>query len=369
MKARRTIALGAILMLLAAALIPQAAMAGPKRRIAILPFEYGAVSGSLGGYDLGKGVASLLTTKLVNDGTYSIIDRTHLDAILKEQNFSVSDRADASTANKIGKMLGVDAVVYGTITAFGFEDKRTSYSAPSVYVPVSIPYVGGLGSMFGGMRGSSRKQKARTAIDATVTDTNTGEILAAVHGLGESSKASSSFGSYDVDSSDFSSSLAGEATNQAVEQMGTQLISMAAKIPDNQSLALQNVEGRVADVTGREVIVNVGKQNGIAAGDHLSVDRPYKTIKDPVTGKTLKEMSSTIALIKIKEVNQDNSTGDITKGGGVKVGDAVKKVTTDVTAIVISPLPDAGGGGAIGTTHQSRTMTTSGTVLKKETTK
>ncbi len=77
---------------------------------------------------------------------------------------------------------------------------------------------------------------------------------------------------------------------KTVEQMGTQLISMAAKIPDNQSLALQNVEGRVADVTGREVIVNVGKQNGIAPGDHLSVDRPYKTIKDPVTGKTLKEM-------------------------------------------------------------------------------
>ncbi|MBX9950287.1 MAG: hypothetical protein K2Y39_14050 [Candidatus Obscuribacterales bacterium] len=367
MKGRRTIALGAILMLLAVSLLPQAAMAGPKRRIAVLPFEYGAVSGSLGGYDLGKGVASLLITKLVNDGTYSLIDRQHLDAILKEQNFSVSDRADASTANKIGKMLGVDAVVYGTITAFGFEDKRTSYSAPSVPIPVSIPYVGGVGSLFGGFHGSSRKQKARTAIDATVTDTNTGEILAAVHGLGESQKASSSFGAYDVDSSDFSTSLAGEATNQAVEQMGGQLIAMAAKIPDNQSLALQNVEGRVADVTGREVIVNVGKQNGIAAGDHLSVDRPYKTIKDPVTGKVLKEMSSTIALIKIKEVAQDNATGDITKGGGVKVGDSVKKVTTDVTAVVITPLPGSGDGS--GSSFQKTTMTTSGTVLKKEATK
>lgn len=357
MKARRTIALGAILMLLTAYLVPQAAMAGPKRRIAVLPFEYGSVSGSIGAYDLGKGVASLLITKLVNDGTYSVIDRQHLDAILKEQNFSVSDRADASTANKIGKLLGVDAVVYGTITAFGFEDKRTSYSAPYVPVPVSIPYVGGLGGIMGGFRGSSRKQKARTAIDATVTDTNTGEILAAVHGLGESEKTGSSFGSFEVDNSDFSTSLAGEATNKAVETMGTQLIAMANKIPDNQSLALANVEGRVADVTGREVIVNVGKQNGMAVGDSLQVDRPYKTIKDPVTGKVLKELSSTIALIKIKEVTADSSTGDITKGAGVKVGDAVKKVTTDVSAVVISPLPEAGG------SHTS--LTTSGTVLKK----
>jgi hypothetical protein len=45
MKGRRTIALGAMLVLLAVSLLPQAAMAGPKRRIAVLPFEYGAVSG------------------------------------------------------------------------------------------------------------------------------------------------------------------------------------------------------------------------------------------------------------------------------------------------------------------------------------
>ena len=58
--------------------MPQA-QAAQKRRIAILPFEYGAVSSHVGTYDVGKGIVSLLTTKLVNDGTYSVVDRQMLE--------------------------------------------------------------------------------------------------------------------------------------------------------------------------------------------------------------------------------------------------------------------------------------------------
>ncbi|HEY9786966.1 MAG TPA: CsgG/HfaB family protein [Candidatus Obscuribacterales bacterium] len=363
MKARKIGALASVLLMVLTMMAPMPASADAKRRIAVMPFEYGAVSGSVGAYDLGKGIATLLITRLVNDGTYSVIDRQHLDSILKEQNFSVSDRVDASTACKIGKLLGVDAVVHGTITAFGFEDKRSSASIPSVSIPyASIPYVGGLGGLFGGMRVSSRKQRARTAIDATVTDTNTGQILAAIHGYGESKKEASSFGSYDIDSSDFTTSLAGEATQQAVEDLGSKLIAMANKIPDNQSLALQNVEGRIADVTGTEVIVNVGKQNGVQVGDLLQVERPFKTVKDPATGKVLKEICNTIAIIKVKQVENDNSTGDVIKGGGVAVNDAVKKTTMEVSAIVVTPLPDAAGSAP---QPPKTTLTTTGKLLNQ----
>lgn len=365
MKVRNWATWLSIVLVASTLVFPLESRADAKRRIAIMPFEYGSVSGPLGGYDLGKGITTLLVTKLVNDGTFSVIDRAHLDTILKEQNFSVSDRADRSTACKIGKLLGVDAIVTGTITAFGFEDKRTSMSVPSVPVPVSIPYVGGLGGFIGGMRTSSRKQTAKTAVDANVVDTNTAQILAAVHGDGESTKKGSSFGSYVCDSSDFSTSLAGEATMQAVEKLATQLVAMANKIPDNQSLALQNVEGKIADVTGNEVIVTVGKQNGLAVGDNLQVDRSVKTIKNPDTGEVIKEVYVQIAIINLKQVDKDNSTGTITRGGSVKVGDTVKKVTTDVTAIVLTPVPGAEGSGTPPAVRKT-TMTTTGTVLNKE---
>ena len=75
--------------------------------------------------DVGKGVTDLLVTMLVKDGTYSVIERKALDKILAEQNFSNSDRADPTSAAKIGKLLGVDAIIVGSITQFGNDTKNT----------------------------------------------------------------------------------------------------------------------------------------------------------------------------------------------------------------------------------------------------
>ena len=75
--------------------------------------------------DVGKGVTDLLVSYLVKDGSYSVIERKALDKILAEQNFSNSDRADADSAAKIGKLLGVDAIIVGSITQFGNDTKNT----------------------------------------------------------------------------------------------------------------------------------------------------------------------------------------------------------------------------------------------------
>lgn len=364
--ARKIGALVALVTLLVTMIFPMEAEAGAKRRIAIMPFEYGSVSGIVGTYDVGKGIVSLLVTKLVNDGTYSVIERQMLDSLLKEQNFSVSDRADPTTACKIGKMLSVDALVVGTVTQFGFESKSTNVGAPVSIATGYIPYVGGIGSVFGGL--SVRKSKARCGIDARVIDVNTGEVLASVHGFGESKRGGSTLGIIDCDSSGFETSIAGEATMQAVESVGGQLIAMANRVPDNQSVAQKNVEGKIADVTGTQVIVNVGKINGLAPGDNLQVDRAYKTVKDPDTGRVIKELTNTIAIVTLRSVDSDSAQGDVTKGSGVKVGDVVKKVTTDVSAVVITPIPDAIAAPPNAAPPKA-TMTTTGTVMNSKPTK
>lgn len=356
MSLRKTMALMFALLFLVGAVLPPSAMAATKRRIAILPFEYGAVSSTVGPYDVGKGIVGLLVTKLVNDGTYSVVDRQMLDSILKEQNLSVSDRADPATACKIGKILSVDAIVVGTVTQFGYETKSSSASLPTGYIP-SIPYVGGLGGFIGTVRSS--KSKVKVAVDARIIDVNTTEILAAVHGTGESKRSSTGAFGFDVDSSDFASSIAGEATLQAVEDMGGQLISAASKIPDNQSIAAQNVEGKIADVTGSAITLNVGKINGLAVGDNLAVERPFKTITDPDTGKVIKELKNTVAVITLDSVDKDSSTGSVVKGAGVRVGDKVKKVSMEVSAIVVSPVGGSGGE----PTGMSRSMSATGTII------
>src|ERR1700693_5450653 len=105
------------------------APAQQKKLVAVLDFDYGTVKTAVAAYfgsdqDVGKGISLLLEQKLVQDSKYRVIDRNSLEKILKEQNFSNSDRADASTAAKIGHILGVSAIITGSITQFGRDDKH-----------------------------------------------------------------------------------------------------------------------------------------------------------------------------------------------------------------------------------------------------
>ena len=102
-----------------------------KKRVAVMNFDYATVQSGVQAIfgtnqDVGKGIADLLVDKLVADGTYSVIERKALDKVIAEQNFSNSDRADATSAAKIAKVLGVDAIIIGSITQFGRDDRQTN---------------------------------------------------------------------------------------------------------------------------------------------------------------------------------------------------------------------------------------------------
>src|SRR5437016_4384830 len=102
-----------------------------KTRVAVMNFDYATVQSGVSAMfganqDIGKGIADLLVDKLVTDGTFSVIERKMLDKVMAEQNLSNSDRADANSAAKIGKVLGVDAIIIGSITQFGRDDKKTA---------------------------------------------------------------------------------------------------------------------------------------------------------------------------------------------------------------------------------------------------
>src|SRR5262245_2369776 len=151
-----------------------------KKRIAILDFDYQTVHSSV--YDLfgqdvdiGQGIATMLVTELVKNGTYSVIERQALDKILKEQNFQASGRADPSSAAQLGKLLGVDAVVTGAITQFGRDDKKVGIGGAGIG-PIKL---GGIGKS---------SAKATVKIDARVVDVTTAEILAVATGEGNSSR-------------------------------------------------------------------------------------------------------------------------------------------------------------------------------------
>ena len=124
-----------VLVSTAALALAALAVAAPARAqsnrptVAILDLDYGAIQHWWeGNWDIGKGIADLIVDGLVEDGSFRMIERKRLDAILAEQNFSNSDRADPSAASvaKIGKALGVKYLLVGSITKFGTEKKGMS---------------------------------------------------------------------------------------------------------------------------------------------------------------------------------------------------------------------------------------------------
>ncbi|MBS1858404.1 MAG: curli production assembly protein CsgG [Acidobacteria bacterium] len=319
-----------ISLVVAALLVTVAVSPGQqKTRVAVMNFDYATVQSSVSAIfgtnqDIGKGIADLLVDKLVNDGAYSVIERKALDKIIAEQNFSNSDRADPLSAAKIGKILGVDAIVIGSITQFGRDDKKTTVGG------------GGLGGLTGrfGLGGVSRNEaKAVVAITARMVNTTTGEILASATGRGESNRSGTSLigaggsntalgaGGLDMRASNFANSILGEAVHQAVNTTAQQLDARAGSMPTH----VVTVDGLVADAApDGTLILNVGSQSGVKVGDRLAVKRLGRKIMDPATGKVLRQVEEAIGQVTITEVEASSSTGKFSGTGTPKVGDAVK---------------------------------------------
>ncbi len=69
--------------------------------------------------ELGRFLAEQLSVALSTaGGTYEVIDRNHLRAILQEHKLSTTGLIDPQTARKVGLMAGAECLVTGSITPF-----------------------------------------------------------------------------------------------------------------------------------------------------------------------------------------------------------------------------------------------------------
>ena len=321
----------AILPVLAAVLMVSAAAQQPpqhiqRKRVAVLDFDYATVKSQVAAIwgtdqDIGKGIADLIVEKLVMTGKYSVIERKALDKVLGEQNFSNSDRADSNSAAKIGRILGVDAIITGSITQFGRDDKSTGVGGGAV---------SGLTGRFGLGGVKHTEAKAVVGISARMINTDTAEIIAVAKGVGESSRKGTSLigaGGGDISagagggvaSKNFGSTILGEAVNAAVDQLCAQFDSEAAQLPTKAVV----IDGLVADATGNTLVLNVGSRQGIKVGDRLDVRRKIKDVRDPASGKILRSITDKLGEVVVTDVDEQSAVGQFTGSAPAKVGDMV----------------------------------------------
>jgi curli biogenesis system outer membrane secretion channel CsgG len=196
--------------------VTQLAQATAKKRIVVMDFDYGTTNSyysSYRGVGAAKGISELLINELVNNGTYTVVDRSKLDQALKQENRTGS--MDAGTAAEIGKKLGVDAVLIGTITKFNI-DKQSG------------------GGSFMGIGGGSQKTKATVQIDVRLIGTASGDILATAKAVGEADQSDSNISVMGLGGNSGSSNedgLLSAAVDKAVGQMVTKLAELSKKLP------------------------------------------------------------------------------------------------------------------------------------------
>jgi TolB-like protein len=90
---------------------------GQKIKIGIIEFQ--SLNEEAKQDTLGKVFSEVLTTSFVNSDAFKIIEREHVEKVVKELQLTQSGIIDPSSAKQIGKMVGADAILTGSVIKFG----------------------------------------------------------------------------------------------------------------------------------------------------------------------------------------------------------------------------------------------------------
>lgn len=257
-----------------------------KPRIAVLGFANNSTF-TYWGDNLGGAAADELTTQLVKSGAFTVVERSQVNAILDEQHFGLSGAVDASTAAEIGKILGVQAMLLGSITQFSVDRKS-----------------GGIGAF------RASYTEAESKMDVRVVSTTTAEILAVAEGQGKKRMGGVGWENFDFER-EFDAGLAQEALRPAVENAVEEIVAQAEVLA---SLAPVAAPGEVVGSPEPGVVyIDKGAGDGIEVGQRFDVYRVVDEIRDSA-GNVLDRVTEKVGVIEVTRVLSNSSICSVVEG-------------------------------------------------------
>lgn len=259
-----------------------------KKIVAVMPLE------NVSGYDEEK-VAEIMTEQLIvalhSSGVYTVVERSQMGTIIKEQGFQ-NIAVDPAQAVKLGKIIGADYSMVGKVTMAVVE---TNPTASTISKLSELFNIGNLGSM---AEPFVNKFKGKIQLEFRLVDNATGEIVIAktIEGSKSGSNVTTAF-------------------NNACKNAADNFIK--------ELNVINPFRARVADISGADIYIDHGSESGLKPGDTLAVVREGDPII--VNGKTVGMKNQEIGNVKVMEVFADyaicHAEGNIT----VHKGDVVKK--------------------------------------------
>jgi curli biogenesis system outer membrane secretion channel CsgG len=277
--------------------VPVADAAAKKIKVAVIDFENNS-TWHYWGDRLGQAAGHEFVTQLLATNQFTIIEREKLQSVLAEQSLGASGAVTPSSAAKIGKLLGVQLLFTGSITAFSI--KKT-------------------GGSFMGV--SAASGKAESKLDVRMIDTTTGEILLAVDGKGDKKMGGVGFRGTSFEQ-DYDQGVASEALRPAVQEVTRKIVANIDKLA---ALAPVAGAGKILDVKddGSKIYIEGGADNGVNVGDVYTVYRVTDEIKDE-DGNVLDRIEGKIGEIVVTTVNPRSAIAQ-KRSGDVKKGDSYRK--------------------------------------------
>ncbi len=263
---------------------------GPKLRVGVVNFQNNSPRKVAG---IETAATNILTTMLHETGSFIVIPQQDMQSILDQQKMGASGVISSNTAAQMGKILGLNAILTGSITSYAelVEGSNTLLS-------------------------QSKTQVAKVGVDYRIVDTTTGVQLFAANGKGEFRKESGGllgFGSKSSHDTSLKDGALRDALGKAMNDITSQLTSSMWS-------------GRIAQVKGSMVYINAGEQTGLQVGDALVVQELGEEIIDPQTGVSLGRAPGVMrGELRITGFfGKDGSVASVVSGSNFKANDLVK---------------------------------------------
>lgn len=265
------------------------AIPGPKRTVAVGRVDaIGAFTAKHGNWDIGGGLGAMLTTALVESKRFIVIERAQLQKILTEHELKGNKLTNQATGPALGKLIGVQFMIFGSVTEFGTDDEGGGMS-----LGLSG---GGIGSLLSGAL-SRQSTSGTVAMDFRIVDTTTGQVLQS-YTIKES-----------IDNSSWDVSLGYKGVSMGTNQFMKTPLGQAARTVITK--AVQRIAHRAKDTvwTGQvvefdrgEVYINAGMASGLKSGDAFMIERVVKRLTDPTTNEVLMLRKKQIGIVEVKTV-------------------------------------------------------------------
>ncbi|PVM71956.1 curli production assembly protein CsgG [Caulobacter radicis] len=211
--------------------------------------------------------SDMLTSRLVDSGKFIVFDRGDLDGLQREQQAAGVD----------GKLVGVDALVVGSVTEFGRKVEGKS-----------------------GFLNSKMRQIASATVEVRLVDVRTGHAFFSTKGTGSASVEVgevAGFGS----KAGYDSTLNDKAISAAISDLMTNVL---------QKLEERRWFSDVLQVRGAQVFISGGPSQGLKVGDRLKLETRGETLTSAQTGLPIRLPGQPIATLEVVSFFGDDSASE-----------------------------------------------------------